>query len=98
MAYKNPDRERHRMNRQRARQLGIGFELSFDDWLAWWKDTGHFHERGRRRGQYVMARIDRTAPYRLGNLRCALAETVPAETGRLRAIRIVPAAPIGASP
>lgn len=96
--YKDRNRDRYRMNKVRATQIGIAFELTYQEWLTWWKSTDHFHERGRRRGQYVMARIDRAGPYALGNIRCALAETVPAESVRARTIKLHALHRIGAQP
>jgi hypothetical protein len=51
-----------------ARRRGIAFLMSFDDWLAMWVASGHLHERGCRRGQYVMARIDDLGAYEVANV------------------------------
>jgi hypothetical protein len=53
----------------RARQRGISFQLSFEQWLDIWKKSGHLHERGRRRDQYVMARPGDKGPYSVANSR-----------------------------
>lgn len=54
--------------RKSAGGRGIGFELTYEQWLQIWLDSGHLHERGRRRGQYVMARNGDIGPYALGNV------------------------------
>ncbi|MEX3840278.1 NUMOD3 domain-containing DNA-binding protein [Paraburkholderia sp. BR10882] len=51
----------------------IEFRLTFEEWWDWWQATGHYHERGPRRGQYVMARTNDTGHYELGNIFCCLA-------------------------
>ena len=70
----NPDRRRYITHKANAKQRGIAFEIEFDDWLQWWKDTGHYHERGNKRGQYVMGRIGDVGPYKLGNIVCIQAQ------------------------
>jgi hypothetical protein len=56
--------------RHTAKERGIEWALTYDEWLFWWEQTGHFHERGCRRGQYVMARIGDVGPYSLENILC----------------------------
>ena len=48
----------------------IEFKLTPEEWLSWWQATGHYHERGSRKGQYVMARINDIGHYELGNIKC----------------------------
>lgn len=48
----------------------IEFKLTFDEWWDWWQATGHYHERGRKKGQYVMARLNDVGHYELGNIFC----------------------------
>jgi hypothetical protein len=59
--------------RWNADARGIPFLLTREQWYAWWESTGHFHERGRKKGQYVMARLGDTGSYELGNIKCILA-------------------------
>jgi len=45
--------------RKRAEERGIYFRFEFEEWLAWWKENlgpNWFEMRGRKKGQYVMAR------------------------------------------
>ncbi len=52
-----------------AKRRGIEWYFTFDEWMKLWKDSGHWHERGYRRGQYVMARIGDKGPYKAKNVR-----------------------------
>ena len=49
---------------------GIKWNLTFQEWWDWWQATGHYHERGCKRGQYVMARPGDIGPYALDNIFC----------------------------
>lgn len=60
-------------NRQSARQRGIPFKITFEEWLAWWqRQLGPDWQllRGRRRYQFHMARVGDRGPYKLGNIKC----------------------------
>ena len=58
-----------------AKQRGIPFLLTFEDWCGIWFASGHWEERGRRRGQYVMARFMDRGAYERGNVRiCSVGE------------------------
>jgi hypothetical protein len=46
---------------------GIGWELTFDQWLAWWGDD--LDRRGQGHEQLQMQRLADTGPYRLDNVR-----------------------------
>lgn len=46
----------------------IQFELTFDEWLSVWVDSGHLAERGNKRGKYCMSRVDDIGPYKVGNV------------------------------
>lgn len=43
-------------------------KLTFEEWLQIWVDSGHLHERGRKRGQYVMSRVNDLGSYEVGNV------------------------------
>lgn len=51
-----------------AKQRGIRFLLTFEEWFVIWEDSGVFHLRGRQRGQYCMARYGDKGPYAVGNV------------------------------
>lgn len=54
--------------RGQARFRGIDFTLSFEEWFFVWELSGHLHERGRKKGQYVMARQGDEGPYAIDNV------------------------------
>ena len=68
MAYSGSPRDKYRNHRFSAHARGIEFHLSFDEWMRTWLESGHFHERGPRKGQYVMARKGDKGPYAVGNV------------------------------
>lgn len=71
-------RRQYTMQRYGASERCILFEFTFEDWLKIWIDSGHLHERGHCKGQYVMARFGDKGPYAIGNVRICTAE----ENGR----------------
>lgn len=54
--------------KQSAISRGIDWQLTFGQWWRLWQQSGKFQERGRKRGQYVMARIGDSGPYAIGNV------------------------------
>lgn len=67
------------IHRATATYRGIEFKLTFEEWEQWWKDSGHYHERGLKRGQYVMSRKGDQGAYELGNIDCKLSAENVAE-------------------
>lgn len=65
-----------------ARERGIEWKLSYEEWLDIWKKSGHFKERGRYRGRWVMARKRDIGDYVVGNV-----EIVPWEENSAAAAR-----------
>ena len=60
-----------------AKDRGIDFNFSVDEWVAWW--VQHLGQdwmkmRGCRRGQYVMARKKDAGAYEPSNVECILCE------------------------
>jgi len=55
-----------------ARRRGIPFLLSFDEWYVIWQQSGHWLERGRKLGQYCMARYFDGGPYSKDNVKIIL--------------------------
>jgi hypothetical protein len=51
-----------------AKTRGVGFTISFEDWLSVWEDSGHLLERGRGADKYCMCRCNDTGDYALGNV------------------------------
>ena len=70
----NRDEERYRKQKYSAERKNIKFNISFDDWFNWWKSTGKYHLRGRKKGQYQMARFNDIGPYEIGNIKCITME------------------------
>ena len=66
----NQAKVKFRYQRARARQRGIDWMLSFDQWYQWWQSTGHWEERGITSGKYVMSRFGDQGPYSLDNIFC----------------------------
>jgi hypothetical protein len=54
--------------RGNAAKRGVGFDMSFDEWLTVWESSGHLAERGCRKGQYAMSRIGDVGPYSVSNV------------------------------
>lgn len=46
----------------------VKFLLSFDQWMLIWEESGHWDQRGRRKGQFVMSRKDDLGNYEPGNV------------------------------
>ena len=61
-------KQRYFEHRQNANHRGIPFELTFDEWLHIWQDSGKWQLRGKGKGSYVMSRVGDTGPYKVGNV------------------------------
>lgn len=72
----DPDRRKFWKQRSQAKQRGVPFLLTFEEWLAWWEAfSPNWRElRGRHRGQYCMSRFGDVGPYALGNIEAKLHE------------------------
>ena len=70
----------------------IQFLLTYDEWLQIWKDSGHLHERGCHKDQYVMARFGDMGPYSVENVKIILHKQniQEAQAGRAKASKGVP--------
>lgn len=62
-------REKYKIHKYSAKGRGISFELTFEQWMKLWLDSGHWKERGCRHGQYVMARFGDIGPYSIDNVK-----------------------------
>jgi hypothetical protein len=60
-----------RDQRLAAKQRGVEWRFSFNEWLSLWESSGRFHLRGRLRGCYVMARYGDVGAYEIGNVEIA---------------------------
>lgn len=61
--YRESDRGKYTKARLTALKRGVEWLFDFDSWLATWKDSGHYAERGRGAGSYQMARKGDCGPY-----------------------------------
>ncbi|MDN7658457.1 hypothetical protein [Burkholderia cenocepacia] len=55
------------VQRHGAGRRGIGWELTFEQWLEWWGED--IERRGVRPGDLQMQRIADAGPYALGNIK-----------------------------
>jgi hypothetical protein len=65
----NPEQYGYRGHKSRARQKGIEFLLTFEEWLSIWTESGKFAQRGTGSLDYCMARHGDVGPYAVGNVR-----------------------------
>ena len=56
-----------------AKFRNISFELTYDQWITIWLNSGHWHERGNKRNQYCMSRYRDRGPYSVTNVFIQLA-------------------------
>lgn len=54
--------------RNNAKQRGIGWELTLEQWWDIWERSGKWEKRGRNKGGYVMGRHGDLGPYAVGNV------------------------------
>jgi hypothetical protein len=78
-AKSNPERAAFKSQRSSAAKRGIQFLLTFDEWWIIWNASGKWEQRGRLKGQYVMARFGDSGPYVATNVRICTKEENYAE-------------------
>jgi hypothetical protein len=76
-------KRKYNEHKRSAKQRGIPFLLTYDEWLAIWQASGHFDERGKRRGNYCMARFGDAGPYSVDNVRIITMVENAAERSRV---------------
>lgn len=59
---------RYARHKAQAKYRGEAYELSPAQFYDAWRDSGHSAEAGRNKGQYTMIRVDRTKPWKTGNI------------------------------
>jgi hypothetical protein len=62
------DRDAYRTQRHNARNRGIPFLLTFEQWLTIWQDSGKLAQRGRGVGKFCMSRRGDAGAYEVGNV------------------------------
>lgn len=65
----NPLKVVYATQKTQAKNRGIVFLLTFDEWLTIWRDSGRLSERGLGGTKYCMARHGDVGPYAIGNVR-----------------------------
>lgn len=67
--YKNSPRGKYIAHKINAKQCGIEFDISFEDWWnEWQKIPGAWENRGNTNLHHVMRRIGDTGPIKKGNV------------------------------
>src|SRR5258708_20675452 len=61
-------RIKFKAHKDNARSRGIPFELTFEQWMSIWRNSGRLSQRGRGRGEFVMARFGDIGPYAVDNV------------------------------
>jgi hypothetical protein len=64
-----------------AKRRGVTFLMTFAEWWSIWQTSGKWEQRGRHKGQYVMARFRDAGPYAVGNVRICTGAENQAEQG-----------------
>lgn len=86
--HRTSPKRRYGMHRSNARERGVAWELSFDQWWSLW--APYWDKRGPKRGQFVMSRFMDTGPYAAHNVRIVPAEDNIAEANYLQGRRPPP--------
>jgi hypothetical protein len=62
-------RGQYSVHKKNAKDRGVGFELTFEQWWEIWNERPHWWaRRGNRAGCYVMCRRGDVGPYAVGNV------------------------------
>ena len=61
-------RNKYSCQKSKAKQRGIDFQLTFEEWWNIWQQSGKWEQRGFRKGQYVMSRKNDIGPYAIENV------------------------------
>ena len=60
---------KYKQHRKSAKQRGIPWLFTYVSWSRIWMESGHYHERGCHKGQYVMSRPGDKGPYATYNVK-----------------------------
>ena len=61
-------RRRYHRHKCVAKQRNVPFELTYDEWINIWLQSGKYDLRGYGRGKYCMSRINDIGPYAVNNV------------------------------
>lgn len=86
-------RSRYVQQKAHAKARGIPFTLTFEQWWAIWEESGQWENRGKRPGQFCMARNNDAGGYTPGNVSIQrvganLAEQL--DTGKHTSVKLAP--------
>ena len=62
------DFRKYRAHKDNAKKRNVPFLLSFYEWMDIWQKSGHYSERGNKKGQYCMSRYNDIGAYQIGNV------------------------------
>src|SRR5215831_15469175 len=62
-------RRTYDLHKGSAKQRGIPFDLTYEEWLSIWTASGRMAERGSGLNQYCMARFNDEGGYSIDNVR-----------------------------
>lgn len=63
MEHSQIDRNRWSQQKGHAKERGIGFKLTFEQWWDIWQQSGYYHLRGKNKDSYVMSRYGDIGAY-----------------------------------
>lgn len=72
----------YKSHKTSAKQRGVEFLLTFEEWWEIWDASGKWYERGKQTNHYVMARFGDTGPYAVGNVRVCTSQENNSEAHR----------------
>lgn len=78
-------RQKYNSQKHQAASRGIGWDLTFEQWLDWWGED--LDRRGVGTNRLQMQRIADTGPYALGNIRKGLPVENAKTCGRMKRLR-----------
>jgi hypothetical protein len=68
MIYENSPLKKYRSQKAKAKQRGIEFTLTFEEWWNIWQQSGKWDQRGIGTSTYVMSRYNDEGPYSVENV------------------------------
>ena len=70
--------------KQAAKQRGIKWLFTFQEWFEMWYFSGKWKERGHKHGQYCMTRKGDIGPYSIDNVTIGLTDDNKREANQIR--------------
>jgi hypothetical protein len=82
------EKHKYHCHKGKAKQRGIPFELTFDEWWDIWQESGKWEQRGRHKDQYCMSRVNDCGGYEFGNvfIQCHADNVKDAQKGRIKSL------------